>query len=75
MPTFNITVNVSDRVATLLGQAAVRAQSMEGGNLSDRDWFTAQVKELARNLALAEHQHQRREAPDTTRDAIPGEVS
>lgn len=71
MPEFNIKVTISARVATLIGEYAIRAQP--GNNpLSGRNWFTMKVKELAREFARTEYAHQLNEGPQ---DPEPGKIS
>ena len=72
MPTFNPDLNVSSRVATLIGEYAARNQTGEENPLSGRDWFTMKVKELAREFARTEYRRQKEEGPQ---DPVPEEIN
>ena len=77
MAVFNLgTLTISARIATLVGQAAVRAQAGDPTPLSARDWFVqVQVKELARNIAYAEKVTQANQANEADLPVMEGEIT
>ena len=72
MPTFNISVTVSPRVAKLIQEYLIRFQLEGEEQLSIQDRFEKRVKELAREFARGEYSLQKREGPP---DPVPNELS
>ena len=77
MAVFNLgTLTISARIATLVQQAAVRAQAGNPAPLSARDWFVqVQVRELARDIAYAEKVTQANQANEADLPVMEGEIT
>ena len=77
MAVFNLgTLTISARIATLVQQAAVRAQAGNPTPLSARDWFVqVKVKDLALGLAYAEKVTQANQANEADLPVMEGEIT
>ena len=75
MPTYNIPITVSIRVAGLIKDAADRAQSNAPLPLSGRDWFIEEVRQLGVAIARQEFELQERASRIADRNSIDAEVT
>jgi hypothetical protein len=75
MPTYNIAITISTRVAILIKDAADRVQIGLEEPLSAQAWFIEEIRKLGVSIARTEYYEQKKEAGDPSKDAIDSEVT
>ncbi len=75
MPTINITLTISNRVASLNKDAAERELSATLTNAEVLTWFIQKVKRQAVAVAIQEFNSQADDSNDSDRAAIESEVT